>query len=520
MIFHSFCGQFTRPPNAPRETVQNQLGSLSKYDTYNSWILQLFTMAVQLPIDSSNVAESSLIARTAIQIVHNEFSARFGESIFAPALTEFRVSRWSAKLNEYTQHTSKLADLLVHDTFSQGCADREQFAIPIHGTHFLLLRCVHFSFYNLHLLDTHSAHFTQLVSLHIAINKLCLHRLLFLENYSPDQKRPDCFAAFTTDHAQRGFSVCTTVGCMLRNLELLRRMQDGEEQDFLRESTLEILYQLIAPFYEACKAHSALPANAALIGELYAQLAIVRQPFLLGSNQVPKLSKDSQLDEIQSLLAKLTALPFASPRDHLGLLKFWRRVRTQAVQGTTTARWSEVHEDMLYDALHMQLPIALLDADTFARVYNDFQRGASTAHPLNDGSDQFPWLQYYALAPEMSPRDSMTSLVEASEGAKFARPAEPADELLFRALMLDGQRWAAPGFDMPALRSAAIISGPALLIAPHAPPTQSGSTSTLSDIATPEYPYRTTFPDHPPVGVQMYREPFDGDYAADLAYDI
>ena len=57
----------------------------------------------------------------------------------------------------------------------------------------------------------------------------------------------------------------------------------------------------------------------------------------------------------------------------------------------------EVHEDILYDALHMQIPIALLDLDTFERVYNDLQLAASRAYPFKqDGTeDKYPWYFYF-----------------------------------------------------------------------------------------------------------------------------
>ena len=79
------------------------------------------------------------------------------------------------------------------------------------------------------------------------------------------------------------------------------------------------------------------------------------------------------LSEIKSLLEQLRKLPFASPRSYLGLLKFWGLVRTQALQAAMPARYMSVHEDILYDALHMQLLIALLDQDIFERVYKDLQ---------------------------------------------------------------------------------------------------------------------------------------------------
>ena len=305
--------------------------------------------------------------------------------------------------------TYTLRELLLRKTFPMPrTADAEPFAVPVHGVHQKLivgLYSITNVAKNLSLVVAKSPCFSQLVSLQIAANKLCLHRLLFVENFSLEKERPDCFPAFYTDHAQRELSITIMLGGILLNVDLVSRIQDQATQHFLRESTLEIVYQLIAPFHEACNSQNELGENSSLIAKLYQLLSRMRRPFQHSNvlEQSP-LRNTPPLDAIRPLLSQLCTLSFASPRAHLGLLKFWGLVRTQAVQGTLIAKSLAVHEDLLYDALHMQLPIALLPADTFERVYDDIQLSPSRAYPFKACIDNtFPWYSNFSKNCRKSP---------------------------------------------------------------------------------------------------------------------
>ena len=76
---------------------------------------------------------------------------------------------------------------------------------------------------------------------------------------------------------------------MLINLQLFDRILDEEKRDFLGASTLEILYQLVAPVHEACNAQNELGEHAALIAELYRLLWRIPKTFHLDNVQTQQL---------------------------------------------------------------------------------------------------------------------------------------------------------------------------------------------------------------------------------------
>ena len=203
-----------RIPAAPRETIENDKLYKCRSSRLFNWTLRLCNLSSNFPILSSQHAKASLVVtRTAIEIVNREFSARFGDSIFTPTLTELSVRRWAENRGQYELHTYKLDNIFEGNILQFRISNKEQLALPVHATNMEILQLIEGLEREIDFLQLihNMSLFPELLSMHIASNKLCLHRLLFIENLSCNKDRPDCFPAFFIDHAQRGFSITAII---------------------------------------------------------------------------------------------------------------------------------------------------------------------------------------------------------------------------------------------------------------------------------------------------------------------
>ena len=207
--FHSVCGKFLRSEGGPRHLLpkvrlansQSHVGQTVSEFHYQ-WAIKLTFLGGVLFYRLSNSTICRKMQRMAIDIVYMEYVARFGPSIFSPNLDEILLWRYITNKRKYVRVQTPINRKLVHPNIIHREMKISKLAVPIHG--------IHHSVFLMHMnllltviendMQSDTELLPRLLAIQIAVTNLLLRRLLFLENDSEDQERPDCFDVFSNDH--------------------------------------------------------------------------------------------------------------------------------------------------------------------------------------------------------------------------------------------------------------------------------------------------------------------------------
>ena len=372
--------------------------------------------------------------RTGLDILQSEYDDRFGSAIFKPKLEELLLRQYKPSSGKYVRGIIEINKKLARKNALQHGIKLAELAYPVQAIHHSVF-AIHLNLIfpirsSLMLFDAELL--LRIVPIQIAATKLLLHRLLFVETESGEQERPDCYDVFLNDHAAKSGSICGVFKLLSINLGLLGLACDPNLEKFFYFTTLEILWQFTQPFQnilrDTLKENNIALDLSLLFKARHVQRRIEDVPFRNSDllERIYKLwDKSSPKPElIESWLQILSSVDYSNSRSQLGLLKFHGLAGINPVESFGNRKLSSVHEGLLYNALHMQLPMSLLTTEQFMHVFNDLQREASRAHPFYDGDDEFPWYYFFHLetnAEKIKVRVSLRELEKSSnEAASFS----------------------------------------------------------------------------------------------------
>ena len=405
--FHLIFGKLILPPNAPAFTMEEKDNFIFKV---HHWAYGFPLAAVHLCRPNTVPYEYKFIVmRSALQIVYWEFLNRFGDSIFLPDLSDLLIWRYDADRKQYLTTKCNISDVFLCDPISFLFRTSEQLAVPIHaiyqGFMYLIVKLMKTM---LTTKWTERLIKSRILSIQIALSKLCLHKLLIIENTSNDILKPDCFASFPVNHVNRESTILFPRDLIRVNLNI-SNVADHCSRKFLLTVSMELLCQLIGPFWTIAKdlisnpRYEIIARISSIVQSCCISPSLENGDYVSNSDHINLMDilharwKNHDINEIDTLLTALDKITYYTPRSHLGALKFSGVVRTHAVRGIFSRKIAAAHEDLLYDALHMQLPLSLFDKDTFLLHYNDLQMAASSAHPFYGGNPEYPWFYFFGL---------------------------------------------------------------------------------------------------------------------------